>query len=31
MGGFAKSAVQTLQHLSFPNESAGYRRARNAA
>jgi predicted dithiol-disulfide oxidoreductase (DUF899 family) len=30
MTALAKSAVQTLHHLSFPNESADYRRARNA-
>src|SRR5262249_60207215 len=30
MVALAKSAPQTLHHIQFPNESAAYRRARNA-
>ena len=30
MAALAKSAPQALQHIHFPNESAQYRRARNA-
>jgi predicted dithiol-disulfide oxidoreductase (DUF899 family) len=30
MAALAKSTVQTLHHISFPNESADYRRVRNA-